>query len=108
MNKSIIGIALAGGLLASGIAGSALAADQLRTQDRDQLHTQDQLYSQDRLQTRDRTHLHNVSEGAYEYGNGARHMVQERAEYHYQVMDRSSGVNGGSAGNGGSGKGKGR
>ena len=107
MNKSIIGIALAGGLLATGVAGTALAADQLRTQDRDQLHTEDPLYTQDRLQTRDRIHLYTVSDDAYEYRDGAKHMVQERAEHRYHVMDGGS-MNGGASGNGGSGKGKGR
>ena len=108
MNKSIIGIALAGGLLATGLAGTALAADQLRTQDRDQLHVEDPLYTQDRLPTRDRINLYTESDGTSAYSDGSRKMVQERAEYRYRVMDGGTSMNGGASGNGNSGKGKGR
>lgn len=114
MNKTILGIALTGGLLATGIAGSALASDQLRTQDR--LHTEDRIYTQDRVQSHDRFHLKAVSDDGYEYQfrDGAKHMVQERAEYRYRVLDGGtsmgdgSGMNGGASGNGGHGMGKGR
>lgn len=91
MKMSTIGITLASGLLATGLAGTVLASDQLRAQD--QLYIQDR----DQLKTRDRIHLYTESDDAHEYRDGSRHMVKERAEYRYRVMDEGSSMNGGAS-----------